>query len=57
MEIAKITNEDEFGKVAAAYREQLQDTSKALASTLKELRLKLESFINKHLVKLNKAAA
>ena len=57
MDLAKVTNEDEFRKVAHAYRELLKDLSKASASTLKEMRLKLESFTNKHLIKLNKAAA
>lgn len=56
MEVAKITNLEEFLKVTAAYRDQLVEKGKALASTLKELRLKLDNFINKHLIKLNKEA-
>lgn len=56
MDIAKVTNIEEFHKVSDAYQELLNDLSKAKASTLKEVRLKLESFINNNLIKLNKAA-
>lgn len=57
MEIAKITNLEEFLKVTLAYKEKIGDTSKAAVSTMKEMRVKLENFMTKHLVKLNKEAA
>lgn len=56
MEIAKITNEEEFLKVTSAYNDLLKDLSTVKASTLKEKRLKIENFTNKHLVKLNNQA-
>lgn len=56
MDIAKVTSVEEYIKVVEAYKELLMDTKTAKALTLKEMRNKLESFINKHLVKVNKKA-
>ena len=55
MDIAKVTKVEEFLKVLQAYRDQLSDP-KAMASLLGEMRTKLDSFMNKHLVKVNKQA-
>ena len=58
MEIAKVLTNEEFIKVTEAYRSLLQQDAAATtkSSTLKEIRNKLETFINKQLVKVNKAA-
>ena len=57
MEIAKVTTNEEFIKVTETYKTILQDpAAKAKSATLNEIRNKLETFINKQLVKVNKAA-
>ncbi len=56
MEIAKVTTNEEFIKVTETYKGLLQDPATTKSSTLKEIRNKLETFINKQLVKVNKAA-
>lgn len=56
-DIAKITTEDEWLKVVEAYRLLLSDPkTKDKSHQIKEIRNKLESFINKRLVKLNDKA-
>ena len=55
-DVAKITNLTEFEKVEEHYQTLLQDLTKAPASDLRECRSKIESFIEKHLIKVNKAA-
>jgi len=55
-DIAKITNEEEWVKVAEAYKSLLGDPKTAKSQQVKEMRGKLESYINKHLVKLNEKA-
>jgi len=56
MEIAKVTTNEEFIKVTEAYIGLLQDPATTKVSKLNEIRNKLETFINKQLVKVNKAA-
>ena len=53
MDIAKVTNLQEFRKVLDAYIPMATDP-KAIVSTKNELKSKLEFFINKQIVKLNK---
>eukprot|EP00347_Sterkiella_histriomuscorum_P018080 403346866 len=55
MDIAKVIKIGDFIKVLEYYKEYVND-SKALNSTKSELRNKLESYLNKRLIKLNKAA-
>lgn len=53
MDIAKVTNVEELIKVLEAYNTMVVDP-KAIVSAKNELKSKIESFVNKHLVKLNK---
>jgi hypothetical protein len=55
-DIAKITKEEEWVQVVDAYKVLLADSKSAKSTQVKEMRNKLESFINKHLVKLNNKA-
>ena len=55
-DIAKITKEEEWVQVVDAYKVLLADFKSAKSTQVKEMRNKLESFINKHLVKLNNKA-
>ena len=57
MEIAKVTTNDEFIKVVAHYHLLLSSPKTTKSSELKEIRLKIESFINKQIVKVNKSTA
>ena len=54
MEIAKVTTNEEFIKVADHYSHLLKDPKTTKSSELREIRSKLESFINKQIVKVNK---
>jgi hypothetical protein len=56
MDIAKVTNVEEYLQVVEAYKELLKDPKTTKSVTLKEMRNKLESFINKHLISVNKKA-
>jgi len=55
-DIAKITKEEEWVQVVDAYKVLLADPKSTKSAQVKEMRNKLESFINKHLVKLNNKA-
>ena len=55
-DIAKITKVEEWVQVLEAYKALLADPDSAKSLQVKEIRNKLESFINKHLVKLNNKA-
>ena len=55
-DIAKITKEEEWVQVVDAYKVLLADPKSAKSAQVKEMRNKLESYINKHLVKLNNKA-
>lgn len=55
MDIAKITNDDEFIKVISAYKSMIGDPQ-AIVSTKKELKLKVENYIRKQIMSLNKKA-
>ena len=55
MDIAKVIKISDFIKVLEYYKDYVNDP-KALNSTKSEMRGKLEAYMNKRLVKLNKSA-
>ena len=56
MDVAKILTKEDFLKVLAAYK-PLVDNPQAIVSDKNDLKQKMENFIRKTLLKMNKEAA